>query len=104
LQYTDVYVDDFVVAAQGSHTKLQRHRRTLFHEVDRVLRPLEPTDSPHHTEPMSIKKLGKGDVQLATRKNILGWVVDTVWHTIELPPRHWARLHAILAELPRTQR
>jgi hypothetical protein len=104
LQYTDVYVDDFVMAAQGSHAKLRRHRRTLFHEVDRVLRPLEPTDSPHRTEPISVKKLGKGDAQWATRKNILGWIVDTVRHTIELPPRRRARLHSILAELPRTQR
>jgi hypothetical protein len=104
LQYTDVYVDDFVMAAQGSHAKLRRHRRTLFHEIDKVLRPLEPTDSPHRTEPTSVKKLGKGDAQWSTRKNILGWTVDTVQHTIELPPRRQARLHAILSELPRTQR
>jgi hypothetical protein len=103
LQYTDVYVDDFVMAAQGSQAKLRRHRRTLFHEVDQVLRPLMPTDSPHRTEPISVKKLGKGGSQWATRKNILGWIVDTVRHTIELPPRRRARLHAILAELPRTQ-
>jgi hypothetical protein len=104
LQYTDVYVDDFVMAAQGRHAKLQRHRQTRFHEINKVLRPLELTNSPHRTEPISVKKLGKGDAQWATRKNILGWILDTVWHTIELPPRRRAQLHAILAELPRTQR
>jgi hypothetical protein len=86
LQYTDVYFDDFVMAAQGSHAKLRRHRQTLFHEIDKVLLLLEPTDSPHRTEPTSVKKLGKGDTQWSTRKNILGWIVDTVRHTIELPP------------------
>ena len=56
LSYTDVFVDNFVGAAQKSPfttvpsaptvDNLQRVRRILLHAVDDVLRPLEPSDPP----------------------------------------------------------
>ena len=64
---------------------------------------LAPDDNPHRQEPASTEKLLKGDATWATRKTILGWVVDTQKGTMELPP-HWIqRLREILAIAPTTR-
>ena len=84
LQYVDVFVDDFIGLAQDPH--LPRVRRTLLHTIDHVLRPVSPTDSPFRREPVSLKKLRKGDCSWDTVKVVLGWVVDTINMTIHLPP------------------
>ena len=46
----------------------------------------------------------KGDATWATRKTILGWTIDTVAKTIELPPHRIERLHAILNSIKPNQR
>jgi hypothetical protein len=102
LACTEVYMDDFL---SGTQLKiLPAVRSTLFECVDTVLRPLAPDDNPCRKEPISVKKLRKGDACWATRKSILGWVVDTVRRTIELPPHRVERLHTLLSEFPATQR
>jgi hypothetical protein len=58
---------------------------TLLHSLDVVFIPLEATDSPHRQEPASVKKRKKGNARWATRHIILGWLVDTVHLTIDLP-------------------
>ena len=40
-------------------------------------RPMVPTDSPFRQEPISVKKLKKGDADWDTQKTILSWDVDT---------------------------
>ena len=60
---------------------------------------LRPTDSTHHQEPISLSKLAKGDAKWATRKVLLGWIVDTIIETIELPDHHRLRLLEILTGL-----
>ena len=55
-------------------------------------------------EPVSIKKLKKGDVSWATIKNVLGWIIDTTNMTISLPQHRVERLGAILASIPATQK
>jgi len=104
LAFTDVYVDDFVTLVQGNPRRRCHVKRTLLHTLDSVFRPLAPTDSPHRQEPASVKKFLQGDGTWATTKVVLGWVIDTAASTIHLPPRRLARLHAILASLPRTTR
>ena len=119
LAYTDVFVDDFVGAAQ--HTppapqpplsppstdlpldNLRRVRRILLHAVDDVFRPLDPTDPPERREPVSMKKLLEGDCSWGTIKLILGWIIDTNNLTIRLPPHRILRLAEILASVPRSQ-
>ena len=64
-----------------------------------VLYPLDDRDNPSHQEPASIKKLLKGNGNWDTRKIILGWIIDTVQGTIELPPHRVERLNAILASV-----
>ena len=123
LSYTDVFVDDFVGAAQCSAMallpapaplpapttsdlpldNLQRVRRILLHAVDNVLRPLEPSDPPERREPVSMKKLLEGDCSWGTIKLILGWIIDTDNLTIRLPPHRITHLAEILESVPRSQ-
>lgn len=55
-------------------------------------------------ELISTKKLGKGDGCWSTQKQVLGWDIDTVKHTINLPPRRAKRLAEILADYPTGKR
>ena len=113
LAYTDVFVDDFVGAAQhtapsphspmGTSDNLQRVRRILLHAIDDVLRPLEPSDPPQRREPVSIKKLRAGDCSWGTIKLVLGWIIDTENLTIRLPPHRIDRLAELLESIPRSQ-
>jgi hypothetical protein len=74
-----------------SHLSTSR-RRILFESmdsksIDSVFRPLGPDDPSTPQEPISVKKLLKGDGSWQTRKTIMGWIIDSVQHTIKLPPR-----------------
>ena len=99
LSYVDVYMDDFLGLAQGHPGLRERVRSTIFHSIDDILRPNCPTDSAHRSEPISLSKLAKGDAKWATRKILLGWIVDTVAETIELPEHRRLRFIEILENL-----
>ena len=103
LSYVDVFVDDFIGAAQQS-SNCTRVRRTLLHAIDDVFRPLTPGDPVAHAEPVSVKKLRAGDCSWSTFKQVLGWIIDTSSLTIHLPPHRVDRLAHILASIPTTQR
>ena len=102
VQYVDIFVDDFISLAQEPN--LRRVRQTLLHTIDHVFRPLSAEDSQFRSEPVSLKKLRKGDCSWDTVKTVLGWVVDTVNLTIHLPPHRIERLWEILDSIPRSQR
>ena len=104
IRHTDVYVDDFIQAMQGNPTKLRRYRRRLFNVIHQIFRPLESSDPAVRNDPISLKKLLKGDAAWSTVKTVLGWVLDTVAGTIHLPERRQNRLHEILASINPTQR
>jgi hypothetical protein len=96
-QHADVYVDDELLVAQGCPKELARLRRVLMHINDLVFRPNDQGDT--HTgrrEPMSLSKFAKGDACWATAKIILGWLLDALAKTIELPPHRIDRLLTIL--------
>jgi hypothetical protein len=59
-------------------------------------RGLDHHDSPHCQEPASLKKLLKGDATWCTKKAVLGWILDTVAKTLELPSHRVERLQEIL--------
>jgi hypothetical protein len=99
-----VYVDDFIGMVQGNRVHRQHVKRVLLHALDSVFRKLETTDNPHHQEPASIKKILKGDATWSTRKNILGWVVDTINMTVELPPHRVDRLFKLSDSVSPRQR
>ena len=91
LAYIDVFVDDFLGVAQGSAARRNRVRRLLLQSFDEVFRELEEGEEPRQ-EPVSVKKLLKGDASWAVAKILLGWLVDSVRGTIELPPHREERL------------
>merc|ERR1712197_85496 len=84
LAYVDVFVDDFIGLAQSDATG-RRVRRILLQAIDDVFRPLDDKDNPAWREPVSMKKLQQGDCSWGTIKLVLGWVIDTVAMTIQLP-------------------
>ena len=98
LSIVDVYVDDFLLAAQTKREQCRLLRRAL-HAIDAVFCPLTPDDAPSRKAPASVKKMKQGDASWAYRKRMLGWIVDTVAETLELPPHRLDRLYAILDEL-----
>jgi hypothetical protein len=83
---------------QGNARWRRIARRILFHAIDEVIRPLDPSHA-FHQEPISIKKLLKGDGCWSTSKVLLGWLIDTVKQTLELPPHRYKRLCAIFDDL-----
>ena len=96
--HVDVFVDDFIGVTQGSPNRRRIVRRILMHTVDDVLaRPAK--DEPFRQEAISLKKLLQGDGRWDTRKLILGWIIDTVKRTIELPPHRQQRLQEIFDSL-----
>ena len=86
VESTDIYLDDFIMAIQGSETICLQHLRHLLYLIDAVFRPIDQYDSEHRKPVLSKKKALKGDAYLCTRKLILGWMLDTAVHTLELPP------------------
>lgn len=103
LSYIDVFVDDFLALAQGDANR-RRVRKVLMHAIDDVFRPLDADDNPARREPVSLKKLEKGDCSWATLKTLLGWLIDTCSLTIHLPEHRQIRLAEILASIPRSQK
>jgi len=97
-----MFVDDHITLAQGDPVHLQHVRQTLLHQIDCVFCPLNPGNHPSRQEPISTKKLAKGDGQWSTQKTVLGWALDTAAATLELPPHQAARLHELLASVPRS--
>ena len=98
LRYADVFVDDEILVAQGDPASLNAFHRKLLHLNDRVFHPNDEADDLSiRREPISLKKLDKGDACWATRKIVLGWLIDTLKGTIELPPHRHHRLNHILS-------
>jgi hypothetical protein len=91
-------MDDFVALGQGTPRQLRTIRRHLLHAIDAVFTPLAPDDH-FGNEPISVKKLRKGDASWQTLKVVLGWVLDTVNQTLSLPPHRAARLLHLFADL-----
>jgi hypothetical protein len=103
LQKVDLFVNDFIGLGQGNQAALSHIRCTLLHTLDEVFRGVDALDGPHHKEPAPTKMLRQGDAFWETRKLTLGWIINTIRMTLELPPHRKERLLAILGEIPSTQ-
>jgi hypothetical protein len=99
-----VYVNDFIGMVQVNHKHRRHVKIVLIHALDRVFCKLDKEDGPHHQEPASVKKMKKGDAAWATRKIILGWTVDTLAMTVELPPHRVDRIFELLDSVNPLQR
>jgi len=96
LANADIFVDDFILAVQGNHHRRKVVRRILMNAIDEVLK--SPDDLPGATEPISDKKLGLGNGSLNPRKLILGWLIEALKTTLELPLRQQQHILSLLAE------
>jgi hypothetical protein len=83
-----VYVDDVLLAAaeDASGTFLQRTAQATLHAIHSVFPTPAATGTPNAKDPISEKKLAKGDARRDPTKEILGYWLDGVNRTIQLPP------------------
>ena len=102
MAYVDVFVDDFCKLAQGWENCLRVKRQT-YHTIDQVFRRNDSTDT-NRKEPISVKKLQKGDDFWSTQKTLLGWCIDTVAMSVELPPHRKQRLLDLLTDVLKSKR
>ena len=79
-------------------------RRVFLYCVKEVFCPPDEKDDKWKKDSNSIKKLRKGNRALETVKVVLGWPIDTVAGTIELPPHRLERLLELLDAFPRSRR
>ena len=84
LHMLQVFVDDFVQLAQTTDEEALRHcSRVVLHGIHSVFPPPNVTGH-NRADPVSVKKLLKGKGVWATRKEILGWIIDGATMCIEL--------------------
>ena len=74
----NVFVDDFIGLDQGLTHQLRHVRRTIFHDLDKVSRPLEKLDLTQAKEFLSLKKLDAGDCSKSICQVLLSWIMETV--------------------------
>jgi hypothetical protein len=93
-QMSSVYVDDFINAAveDSSGKFLQRVARATLHAIHSIFQPPAETGTPGAKDPISEKKLAQGDARWDTKKEILGYWLDGIDRTIQLPPSRAADL------------
>lgn len=102
---TEIFVDDFVLLAQGNEATLRKLRSTLFEVIDEVFRANDELDNTgSRKEPISLKKLDQGDCSWSSLKLVLGWLIDTIQLTLALPEHRVMRLKEILDSIPPTQK
>ena len=97
-QMSSVYVDDFILAAveNSTGTLLNRTARATLHAIHEVF-PAPNKASPQGAkDPISEKKLQKGDARWATQKEILGYLLDGKGRTAQLVPE---RAEAMIKEV-----
>jgi len=94
LAHVDVYIDDFLLAAQRG--TIAPTLRAALHAISTVFP--DDASSPRRAV-VSASKLAKGDATWATTKRVLGWDIDTEKLTIHLPEHRLQRLDTLLSPL-----
>jgi hypothetical protein len=72
--------------------------------LDKIFRPLYQHNNKNRQETALVKKMLKGDATWATRKIILGWIIDTIRLTIKLLAPRIVRLFNFFDSVPPDQR
>jgi hypothetical protein len=82
-----VYVDDFInIASEDeSRTRLIAVARASLHPIHEIFPPPEVTGHVGGKDPVSLKKLKKGDAPWAAVKEVLGFMFDGEQKTVYLP-------------------
>ena len=71
----------------------------LFRAIDELFRQ-KNKDNIAREEPISLKKLYKGDAALSTQKVVLGWAINTVKQVLTLPADRNTNLLSLLDTIP----
>jgi hypothetical protein len=81
-----VYVDDYIGAAveNADGTLLGRISRAVLHGIHSVFPPPDVSGHTDGKDPVSLKKLQKGDGQWSHEKELLGFVVDGQAKTVRI--------------------
>jgi len=88
VQLLESFVDDFMHLVQSTDQEVLRHcSKVLLHGIHSVFPPPKITGH-SRADPVSVKKLEKGDGIWEVRKEILGWMVDGATHCIELTEKN----------------
>jgi hypothetical protein len=95
-----VYVDDYIAAAveNKSGTLLGRITRSALHGIHSVFPPPSVTGHTGGKDPISVKKLEKGDARWCHEKELLGFLVDGERKTIRISE---AKANDIVMEIRR---
>ena len=99
LAHVEVYLDDFISITQGGPTERRQMTRHLFRTIDEIFRP-NNKDEIAREEPISLKKLRKGDAAWSTQNVVLGWAIDTMKQVLILPANRNTNLLALLDTIP----
>jgi hypothetical protein len=93
-----VYLDDFIGAAveNASGTLLGRVTKAALHGIHSIFPPPDITGHVGGKDPISLKKLQKGDARWASEKEILGFLVDGEAKTVRISD---AKAKDIVAEI-----
>ena len=97
----EVYVDDFIAASNRlSLLDLRHTSRAMLHGIHAIFPP--PSVTKHcGGDPVSEKKLEKGDGTWSFQKEILGWLFDGEAYTIQLPPEKCSEICRLISRMLR---
>ena len=99
----EVYVDDFITGTnQLDNTHLTQLSRAVLHGIHCIF---PPTNISKHCggDPISEKKMEKGDGTWHFQKEILGWIFDGKAFTIFLPSEKSKKIQLILKQLAKKE-
>lgn len=100
LTMLEVYVDDFIAIIQSTDpAHIRKVSRHLLHAIDNVFPDQHVTGSSMGPAISTKKLMAEGTWE--TRKEILGWMIDGIARTIELPEK---KAQALLKSLKETYR
>ena len=79
----EAYIDDFIAAARAKSPEELKHiSRAILHAIHDVFPENVHSEG---DQPVSIKKMEKGEAQWNVLKEVLGWICDGKEKTIRLP-------------------
>ena len=77
------YIDDFIAAARAKSPEELKHiSRAILHAIHDVFPENVHSEG---DQPVSIRKMEKGEAQWNVLKEVLGWICDGKEKTIQLP-------------------
>ena len=99
LSHVEVYLDDFIGITQGRPTERRQMTRHLFRTIHELFCP-NNKEYIAREEPISLKKIRKGNAAWSTQKVVLGWAINTVKQVLTLPDDRKTNLLALLDTTP----